>query len=373
MSKINPYLRGSRISRPTVESLANTTKPNSNQSYVNRDGNFNAASIQDLANLITAAKTEMNQGSIRTSGAQRRKEAVAKIMSEHGDVVHEALASSSSSKSASFETLAAVVTDVIKTAGDREGLAANLLASKELKQGDTARWQVKEKQVVGFQAFTLTKIAPSYVRQGYAYPEEFDIPVNIRISHKEIAQNPGDILEEKLAEGQEQTMVVEDRIMRDGWVASASLVNEPFYFNSFNPTTFQSLKTQIGTWSLTPGAAVMAHNIWDDIVGDPEFSNWFDQVSKHELVVNGTLPAILGVPLITDGFREAHLKVLNQGEVFMVAQPDEVGGMTGRGEQIIEPISGAPQGEAWKGWFFNRIRSIQIINARGIVRATRLS
>jgi len=94
-------------------------------------------------------------------------------------------------------------------------------------------------------------------------------------------------------------------------------------------------------------------------------------VSKHEIVVNGSLPSILGVNIVTDGFRESHLKVLNQGEVYMLAQPQELGGITSRGDLVTEPTRGYNMGQPWRGWFMTRLRSVVIGNSRGMVRGQR--
>ena len=63
-------------------------------------------------------------------------------------------------------------------------------------------------------------------------------------------------------------------------------------------------------------------------------------MNNMELVVNGAIASILGVNILTDGFREQHLKVLNRGEVYILAQPNELGGTTLRGDLATEPTKG---------------------------------
>jgi hypothetical protein len=166
-------------------------------------------------------------------------------------------------------------------------------------------------------------------------------------------------------------MVVEDRLMKVGMDKAAATSNDLFYFNTFSPTALQSMKTQIVHWGLTAANMLISFDIWDDIIADQEFSQWFDQVTKHDIVLTGALGSILGINIITDGFREAHLKVLNPGEVYILALPAELGGITRRGEIMVEPTKGYNEGRPWRGWFFERIMALQIINSRGVVRGIR--
>ena len=133
----------------------------------------------------------------------------------------------------------------------------------------------------------------------------------------------------------------------------------------------QAMKTQPSEFGLNVSTMIISFDIWNDIVADADFVSFFDQVSKHEIVVNGSLPSILGMNIITDGFREPHLKVLGRGEVYTLAQPQELGGITSRGEMSTQSVNGYNQGMPWRGWFLSRLRSLVIANARGVVRAQR--
>ena len=83
------------------------------------------------------------------------------------------------------------------------------------------------------------------------------------------------------------------------------------------------------------------------------------------------MPSILGVNIVTDGFREPHLKVLNRGEVYILGQPGELGGITSRGDLITEPTRGYNHAEPWRGWFMSRLRSMVVANSRAVVRGQR--
>jgi hypothetical protein len=367
---MNPYLKNKRFLRkPKSEVSTVANKVNSTEKFVGAKGEFNAGSKKELAEVIAMLHEAINNGSVKNPNAETRRERVKKIQADHKDLITAAVRGGSDS--AEWKTLGQVMGDEIITAGEREGFAANLILNKDLGAGEIARFKVREKQVTAWQALSPARIAPSVIRQGYVYPEEFYINVRINVEEKEILQNPGDILEEKLGEGIEQSMVIEDRIMKAALDRGAATSNDLFYFNSYTPTVMQSMKTEISEWGLNVGTMLIAFDIWNDIVSDNEFVNWFDQVSKHEIVVNGSLASILGVNIVTDGFREPHLKVLNRGEVYMLGQPAELGGMTSRGELITEPTRGYNEGQPWRGWFMTRLRSLVIANSRAVVRGQR--
>ena len=132
-------------------------------------------------------------------------------------------------------------------------------------------------------------------------------------------------------------MVVKDRIFKTALDRAAATSNDLFYYNSYTPTVMQSMKTQVSEWGLNVGTKIIAFDVWNDIIADNDWVGFFDQVSKHELVVNGAIASVLGVNILTDGFREQHLKVLNRGEVYILAQPNELGGTTLRGDLATEP------------------------------------
>jgi len=345
-------------------------KPGSNERFYNDKGDMNAGSKKEAMQILAKLAEGIQGGSVLNPSAQSRRERVQAILREKKDLITAALRGKDP---AAWQALGAVMGDEIVVAGEREGFATNLLLQKSLGAGEIARFRVREKLVTGYQALSPARVAPSVIRQGYTYPEEFYINCNIQIEEKEILQNPGDILEEKLSQGIEQTMVVEDRIMKSALDATAATVNDLFFYNSFTPTVMQAMKTEIAVFGLNVGTALVAFDIWNDIVADNEWVAFFDQVTKHEIVVNGSLASVLGVNFVTDGFREPHLKVLNPGETYMLAQPGELGGMTSRGDLISEPTRGYNIGQPWRGWFLTRLRALQIINARGVVRGQRTS
>jgi len=372
----NPYLKNKSFvvtaNREPIPGNTNLTRHSSFQNrssepVVGSNGEFNASSKKEALQAIATLQKQFQSGQIEGEEKSRNQQ-LREVLAERKEMIQAAVANKNGPE---WLALGEVFGEEITTVGDREGWAGNLLLTKNLGAGDIPRFKVKTKQVSAWHAVSPSQVIPSHIRQDYVYPEEFYITANIRIEDKEIAQNPGDILEEKYGEGLEQTMVVEDRIMKLGLDKAAATSNDLFYFNTFSPTALQSMKTQVVYRGLTAANMIISFDIWDDIIADAEFSAWFDQVTKHDIVLTGALGSILGINIITDGFREQHLKVLDPGEVYILGLPNELGGITRRGEIMVEPTKGYNEGLPWRGWFFERIMALQIINSYAVVRGIR--
>ena len=171
---MNPYLKGrsfvKKNRKPGAEVSAIAKKPGSNERYVGANDEFNASSAKELAQVISQLQKDVSSGRVITPQAHYRKERISKIMADKKDMVTAAVHGHDVN---AWQALGAVMGDEITTSGEREGFADNLLVNQTLGAGDIARFRVKEKQVSGWQAVSPARIAPSVIRQGYCYPEEF--------------------------------------------------------------------------------------------------------------------------------------------------------------------------------------------------------
>jgi hypothetical protein len=95
-------------------------------------------------------------------------------------------------------------------------------------------------------------------------------------------------------------------------------------------------------------------------------------VAKHELIMEGSLGSFFGVQLITDGYRHETLRVLADGEMFMLGAPQTLGGITVRKELATKAIDMYALGRPEKGWFLEAIEGMAIVNPRAIVRGQRV-
>ena len=327
------------------------------------DGTFNANNNQELFANMSALQGHVAAGSVITAQAQQAQAA------SNERQLKIALADKSGD---SWMALGEVLGEEIWETLGREGFARKTLIIKELDRGEIGRVAVRRKDAVAYYATANPNVVQAQIRQKYVIPPEFSIIANILIEDKEIAQAPGDILEDKFQDGLEQIMVSEDKVWLQLARTAASAENDLVYFNTFTPTVFTSLRTSIAEWGIPVTTAIIAFDIWNDIIADHEFSAWFDPVSKHELVLEGSLGSIQGVNLITDGYRYDTLQVLQSGEVFFLGSPQTLGAITQRAPLVTAPIDHYALGKAERGWFMQQIEGMAIVNPKAIVRAQRV-
>jgi hypothetical protein len=271
-----------------------------------------------------------------------------------------------------WQALGEVIGDEIWQTLGREGFARKTLLLKPLGKGETGRLRVRKKDVVSFFVTANPNVIASQVRQMYVYPPEFYMIANILIEDKEIEQASGDLLDDKYQDGLEQILVREDNVWLTLARQAASTSNDLFFFNTFTPTVFSEMRTQVARWGIPVTTAILAFDLWNDIIADTEFSSWFDPVSKHEIVLEGSLGSLLGVQLITDAFRHETLKVLSEGEVFFLGSPQTLGGITQRKELATQAIDRYNQGIPERGWFMEQIEGMSIVNDRALTRGQRI-
>ena len=350
-----------------VHSRTGTLVQSSTESLVGANGEINAGSKRDLMTAIGALQRMATQGDVRKASPSQ---------AQHGEIVRQRRemveAAYADKNGEGWQVLGEVIGEEIWETLGREGFARKTLLIKPLGKGETGRLRVRRKDVISFFVTADSSTIASSVRQSYIYPPEFYLICNITIEDKEIEQASGDLLDDKYQDGLEQIMVSEDNVWRNLINAAAGASNDLFLFNTFTPTVFSTMRTQIARWGIPVTGAVIAFDLWDDIIADTEFSTWFDPVSKHEIVLEGSLGSILGVNLITDAFRHETLKVLEPGEVYFVGAPQTLGGITQRKELATESVNKYNQGKPERGWFMETIEGMAIVNSRAVTRGNRV-
>lgn len=332
---------------------------------VGNDGHINASNNRDLMVQIAALLDAREQGEIND-----HQEVTASVKQKH-----EALAAAFHDKnSTKWEEIGAFLAGELTEGADREGFMRRLLMQAEVTQGGLPRIRSRKRGVTAVVAANNGGIYPQFARDSYYYPPEFTIATNVRIEHRELNQGTGDILEEKFIESQEAIMVAEDRMWKK-MVNKITGVANPVQalVGGLTPANFVYMRELITDWNNSVSKVVMAGNLWSDIVANAAFGAWFDPVSKYEIVNTGYLGNLLGLELITDGYRHPSLKVLEPGEIYMVAAPETHGAYTSRGPvQSIEAGPNPDTGSLARGWFMYEELSMLIFNPRSVVRGVRV-
>jgi len=364
----NPYLKSNKALM-----IARTKDPvddalrirDSKERFVGRNGEINASSKKELIERITELVDMYQKGDLVKATVDDRAEVMkarqellkAAFSDRHGDA---------------WRVLGEVIGDEIKEAMDREGFARRVMLFKPLGKGEIGRLRVHSKQVVAWMVVSNGEAVASVYRQKWVYPPDFYIIGNLLVEDMDIEQSTGDLLDELYNDGLEQIMVREDLVWKRLADVAASTTNDMFYFNTFTPSVFSAMRTEVSRWGIPCTTAIIAFDLWNDIIADNDFSNWFDPVSKYRLILEGNVGSILGTELITDAFRHERLKVLEPGEVYFLGAPQTLGGITNRKEVVAEPIHKYNEGRPMRGWFLEAIEGMAIVNSRAICKGQRI-
>ncbi len=334
------------------------------------NGEFNATNKREVMQAVATLHNLFQSGQVHAEEMNGSDpNTVMEVRAARAKRLHEAYADRSGQ---AWQALGEVIGDEIWQTLGREGFARKTLLLKPLGKGETGRLRVRKKDVVSFFVTADPNVIASQVRQFYVYPPEFYLISMIVIEDKEIEQASGDLLDDKYQDGLEQILVREDNVWLNLARQAAPTSNDLFFFNTFTPTVFSEMRTQVARWGIPVTTSLIAFDLWNDIIADTEFSSWFDPVSKHEIVLEGSLGSLLGVQLITDAFRHETLKVLSEGEVFFLGAPQTLGGITQRRELVTQSIDKYNQGIPERGWFMQQIEGMSIVNDRALTRGQRI-
>lgn len=328
-------------------------------------GTINASDRKDLLNVFSALAQAVKQGELVESAPVANKE----VEAEKAQLVTAALHDKNGE---AFQALGEVIGDTVYETMGRQAFARKSLLVKPLAKAEIGRIKIRRKDVLAHFATKNPEVIASQVRQTYAFPPEFYLLGRILIEDAEIAQAPGDLLDDKYEDGLEQIMKEEDKVWKRLADASAAAYNTTFAFSTFTPIVFAQMQNQIMRWGIPLGMAIISFDIWPDIKADSEFSAFFDPVHKHELILNGYLGKILGTEIHTDGYRQETLKVLEAGEVFFTGIPKTLGAITERQALAASPINLHLLGRPEKGWFMESIEGMIMANAKGVVKGQKV-
>lgn len=361
----NPYRAIISASKKTVIP-GHTKLPGQSNAFTNGRGEINASSTADLLQQIGIALKASEQNMLSTKEANEIKVNAA---NERKVALMEAMNDASNK---SMKVLGEAMAAEIQETTNREGFVRKIMQYREIGQGENNEVKLKQKEVTGFVASSASQVTPIEIRQRLIRPPEVHVNTFILIDTGELAKNNDDILEEKYEEGLEGIMVGEDRLWKAMADEAATVRNTLQTFSTFTPSVFARMTEQISRWGIPVVACMLSSTLWQDVVANGDFAGVLDPVTKWELLQEGTLGSLYGVTISTDSFRQANLKVLEPGEIYMVGAPINHGVFTLRGTMLSEPVNRFPQGEAKKGWFMDEIISMVLGNALSVCRGYKI-
>jgi len=337
-----------------------------------RNGEINASDkkelIQKIAALVTGSQDESKTGSERLF-ERRTTDEYAAIQARREEAVRIARTDRSGQ---GFMVLGEVLGEEVYETLGREGFSRNCLMVRDLGDKEVGRIRVRKKDVVAQISTTNINTTRVMVRQYWVYPGEYYLTGYASMEEKEIAQAGSELLDDKYQDLLEQIMVQEDAHIKGQWDDTVGTFNPLLTFNTFTPLFFSQGKINVDHWGIPCTRCVMAWDLWNDIAAEPEFANWFDPVTKHELILEGKLGSLMDVQIITDAFRYDTLRVLDDGEIYFLGPQIAVGTITQRRPLQAEPTNRYNFGQPERGWFMFQIQGDAVF-PRAISKAQRVS
>jgi hypothetical protein len=335
------------------------------QRMFDNNGETNAWDKKDAARKLRHFAAKASSGELRREGLESF---VPK--NERHQVLVAAYHDQSGEK---WAALGAGVVQLIEERQQREGLVRKLLNVNPLNVGEEPKINMTKKVAEAVIATSEASVEYQVVRNNRVYPTELSLVANLRVSNLDLQQASGDHLEEMYNQGYEAILVREDRLWKmaadklaDTGVNPTILLGTPL-----TPALLSQIKNQLTGQGLPVGAMVMASDFWDDMLGNPGFYDLYDPVTRYNLIQDGTIGTIFGMPIITDSFRDPDFRVLNIGEMYVTAAAEFSGGYTDRGGIEATAVDGAQTGSDSKGWFLRESFSLGLINPKSIVRVRR--
>ncbi len=330
-------------------------------------GNIHAHTKRELLDRQAALLHQARSGEIRPARIRKKAQVTVEDKQEW-----QALCAAAHASKAGLQVMGEVISDEVWETMNRDGLVRHLLAMKNLQGGETARIRVRKKDVVAYMATTAASVSEVMINQDYVYPKEVFVKGGVTIDERTLQQASTDLLDEKYQDMLEAVAVREDRLFKFMLDLAAPTFNNLTSFVTFTPGTMATLMNQVGGWNLPTATMLVAYDLLTDMRADPDWTAWYDPVSKHQLVLEGYLGNLLGVEILIDGFRYENLRVLSPGEVYMMTTPVALGTFTQRDQLKSQAIDRYAFFQAKRGWFLFEVISITIVNPRGVAKAIRL-
>lgn len=330
-----------------------------------RTGEFNAYNNKDLVSAISnlmqaAASGQIVQASAEMS-AQEEKEA------------RRAVLAAAINDAQKWEALGSGLAQKIHEQADREGFMRNVCQGQTLRQGEVPRVPMPEHATIAVVATSASSTGYQTIRQRVFTPDEFEIQANVRVENLDIEQVNGDLLEHAYNDGLQAIMVQEDRLWKQAADQTVGVINDLEYIaGELTTKNLGRLRQAVARWNLPVSTAIISNDYWADIIGSNDFATFLDPITKYDLALNGTLGTLVGMKLVTDAFRQPNQKVLNAGEIYIVASPENHAAYSTRGGIRSTPTSGANQGNSTRGWFMTEPFSFVLANSRSVAKGKRV-
>lgn len=326
----------------------------------NDAGDINAYDMKDLAAKINALHSMVQNGEISAGAGSFEDQQGAKLSAKVER--HNELVSAFHSGDDRMKVMGEVFAEDIWETLNRQGFTSQVMARKDVVDGQDNRIRIRRKDVTAFQVVNDGEGIAQVIEQAYLYPADYYLQCQVLIEERELAQSGPDLLDQKFQDALEALMVRQDRIARSLFLATAGVFNAPVSFATFTPQVLTALRTQVASNGIPAAHMLFSFDLWDDMIADPSFTAWWEPVHKYQLIMEGRLGSLLNMKLITDGFRYETLRVLQPGECFVLGTPVALGQRGVRREIQSTEINHYPLGAPRRGFYMMGIESMHVMD-----------
>lgn len=330
-------------------------------------GEVSAYNKKDLIHKISQMMNAADKGEFMEVSESQVGMTADQIREDNRQLLEEAAADP-----AKWDSLGASIVGSIEDRAERQGLLRRICKGSTVRQGDVPRVELKTHQAQAIIATGPSDFGYKQLRGRVFTPDEFELKSVVRVSRMDLEQINGDLLDRAQQDGLQSIMVAEDRLWKEAADRAVGMGNPLTYIHGeLTPRLLSVLQQQVSAWPMPVTTAILASDYWNDIIGNDQFTSALDPVSKYELITTGRLGTLLGLDLVTDGFRAPELRVLNDGEIYLVGDQDYHAMYTTRGGTQSQPTSGANQGNTDRGWLLSSVFSFTLANVRSVAKGQR--
>ena len=343
-------------------------KKGSAEAFVDKDGNINAGSKKELISIISNLATLVE----RLEGRPTSEEEATRL--QQTAIAHREMLLAAWDDPVAYSELGDVVAETLEIAVDRNAFARTFLQQKETVQGSPVSVRIDAKEVLASIATGATRTQLEILRARTSYIQEFYIRVRPFVEERDLNTAPGDLLQETYDNSLSAILVQEDltwKKMADELVGEENPMTN--IAGLVTPEQFAAITSLVSRWGVSTTYALLASNIWQDLVSHERWADVFDPVSKFDILTTGRLGTLHGMQILSDHYRHPEHKVLDAGDLYIVGAPNQHGQYTDRNGVVAKPIDDTHEAVPGRGWSMIETMSMVIVNGRSIAKASRSS
>ena len=260
---------------------------------------------------------------------------------------------------------------------ERQGFMRNLMRKVDVAPGERPEVEIVRNNVLALVMTTNGQLKPQYLYETdpTIILDTFEIKGNTKVFKKDLNRRGTMLLDRAETQMLEQFMVKEDQIWKKS-VDDISGVELPGITISgpLVPANIAYMRQLMIDGGATPTMIVMANSFINDFLINQDFQGTYDPITQYELIRSGTILRYYNMEIFTDAVRtEPNLRVLSNGDFYMLASPEEHGFYCEPGGGIdMTETDGANNGESSRGWFGVEEMAM-IVFPNGSIKASRVS